>query len=52
MKKVKMIVQNVETGKDTLAEGYIKDGIFHGEYKYKGMTYGVTIKINNHVDTN
>jgi hypothetical protein len=41
---IKKKIKHVEDGKtDVIAKGRYIDGMFVGEYKYKGMTYGVNI---------
>ena len=38
-------VKHVDGITDVIARGLIINGEFRGEYKYQGMTYGITIKI-------
>jgi len=42
---MKKKVKHVDGVTVVIAKGYVKDGIFYGEYKYKGMFYGVTVSV-------
>lgn len=41
------MVTHVDGMTPVKAKGYIKGNEFVGEYKFKGMTYGVNIPINS-----
>lgn len=42
---MKRTVTHVDGKTQVIAKGVIINGEFIGEYKFQGMTYGVTIKI-------
>jgi hypothetical protein len=49
---VEMKVKHVEDFNiEVTARGLIKDGIFAGEYKYNGFTYGVNFHLERNCDT-
>jgi hypothetical protein len=44
-KIMKKIIKHVDGKTNVIANGYVRDNQFIGEYKYEGMIYGVTIDL-------
>lgn len=45
MRFVTKTVTHVDGITKVKAKGLVKNGVFSGEYKFKGMTYGVTFNL-------
>lgn len=45
IKPIKKLVKHVDGKTEVLATGHIINGEFVGEYKFKGMTYGITLPV-------